>query len=269
MSSVRRSGRQGRTAAAGRAGPRTGRAADCGRQHGNPPRRGRERERSCQRKKRAGGCRNARGRMRKIQAGRRSALGGTTMKTHQSGDPAIRRSGDPAIRRSGDPAIRRSGDPAIRRSGDPAIILSGGSPLSPCQALSEIIFRAPSDGRKRHQRADHMSSFVEDDHRDLSDPVARFAGAHSAQTCRASQFLHSHRMPSTQRRQYSRLSNPLSRRNADRRPPAGREIPRLFSPPGRRARPFEPSIPRPFDGTSSPVSLRRVRGSEAPGPGRP
>ncbi len=127
VSSARRPGRQGRTAAAGRAGPAAGRAADCGRRDGRPPRRGRERDRSCQGKKRAGGCRNARWRMRKIQAGRRSALGGATMKTQEarSGDPAIRRSGDPAIRRSGDPAIRRSGDPAIRRSGDPAIRRSG------------------------------------------------------------------------------------------------------------------------------------------------
>ena len=125
---ARRPGRQGRAAAAGRAGPAAGRAVDCERRHGNPPRRGRERERSCQRRKRAGGCRNDRGRRRKrIQAGRRSALGGATMKTQEarSGDPAIRRSGDPAIRRSGDPAIRRSGDPAIRRSGDPAIRRSG------------------------------------------------------------------------------------------------------------------------------------------------
>ena len=95
------------------------------------------------------------------------------------------RSGDPAIRRSGDPAIRRSGDPAIRRSGDPAIRhYTKGSSLSPCQPLRETIFRAPGNGRKRcAQRADRMSSFVEDGHRDLSEPVARLAGAHS---CRAS-----------------------------------------------------------------------------------
>ena len=124
---ARRPGRQGRAAAAGRAGPAAGRAVDCERRHGNPPRRGREKDRSCQRRKRAGGCRNASRRMQKIQAGRRSVLGGSTMKTQEarSGDPAIRRSGDPAIRRSGDPAIRRSGDPAIRRSGDPAIRRSG------------------------------------------------------------------------------------------------------------------------------------------------
>ena len=114
----------------------------------------------------------------------------------RSGDPAIRRSGDPAIRRSGDPAIRRSGDPAIRRSGDPAIRRSGdpairhytkGNPLSSCQPMHEIIFRAPGGGRKRRaQRADRMSSFVEDGHRGLSEPVARLAGAHSAQIRRAS-----------------------------------------------------------------------------------
>ena len=98
-------------------------------------------------------------------------------------EDAGRRSGDPAIRRSGDPAIRRSGDPAIRRSGD----YSEGSPLSACQALRETIFRAPGGGRKRcAQRADRMSSFVEDGHCDLSEPVARLAGAHSAQICRAS-----------------------------------------------------------------------------------
>ena len=100
----------------------------------------------------------------------------------------VKRSGDPAIRRSGDPAIRRSGDPAIRRSGDPAIRhYSEGSPLRPCQPLRETIFRVPGDGRNRStQRADRMSSFVEDGHRDLSEPVARLAGAHSAQICRAS-----------------------------------------------------------------------------------
>ena len=127
VSSVRRPGRQGRAEPAGKATPAAGRATDCGRRHRRPPRRGREKNRSCRGKKRAGGCRNASRRMRKIQAGRRSALGGATMKTQEarSGDPAIRRSGDPAIRRSGDPAIRRSGDPAIRRSGDPAIRRSG------------------------------------------------------------------------------------------------------------------------------------------------
>ncbi|KKZ14713.1 MAG: hypothetical protein TH68_04290 [Candidatus Synechococcus spongiarum 142] len=45
-----------------------GRTADCGRQDGNPLRRGREKDRSCRRKKRAGGCRNANRRMRKTQA---------------------------------------------------------------------------------------------------------------------------------------------------------------------------------------------------------
>ena len=114
----------------------------------------------------------------------------------RSGDPAIRRSGDPAIRRSGDPAIRRSGDPAIRRSGDPAIRRSGdpairhytkGNPLSSCQPIHETIFRTPGDGCKRcAQRADPISSFLEYGHRDLSEPVARPAGAHSAQICRAS-----------------------------------------------------------------------------------
>ena len=114
----------------------------------------------------------------------------------RSGDPAIRRSGDPAIRRSGDPAIRRSGDPAIRRSGDPAIRRSGdpairhytkGRPLNPCQPLRETFLRTPGNGRKRcAQRADRMSSFVEDGHRGLSEPVARLAGAHSAQIRRAS-----------------------------------------------------------------------------------
>ena len=191
---ARRPGRQGRAAAAGRAGPAAGRAVDCERRHGNPPRRGRERERSCQRRKRAGGCRNDRGRRRKrIQAGRRSALGGATMKTQEarsgdpairrSGDPAIRRSGDPAIRRSGDPAIRRSGDPAIRRSGDPAIRRSGdpairhytkGSPLSPCQPMHEIIFHAHGGGRNRStQRADRISSFAHHGHRIVPEPVAR------------------------------------------------------------------------------------------------
>ena len=231
MSSVRRPGRQGRAEPAGKATPAAGRAADCGRRHGNPLRRGRQKDRSCRRKKRAGGCRNACRRMQKIQAGRRSALGGATMKTQEarsgdpairrsgdpairrsgdpairrsgdpairrSGDPAIRRSGDPAIRRSGDPAIRRSGDPAIRRSGDPAIRRSGdpairryytkGNPLSSCQPMHETIFRTPGDGCKRcAQRADPISSFLEYGHRDLSEPVARPAGAHSAQICRAS-----------------------------------------------------------------------------------
>ena len=66
---------------AGRAGPKIGRVADCGRQDGNA--RGQKRERSCRRKKRAGGCRNADRRMQKTQAGRRSALGGATMKTQE------------------------------------------------------------------------------------------------------------------------------------------------------------------------------------------
>ena len=190
VSSVRRPGRQGRAEPAGKATPAAGRAADCGRRHGNPLRRGRQKDRSCRRKKRAGGCRNACRRMQKIQAGRRSALGGATMKTQEarSGDPAIRRSGDPAIRRSGDPAIRRSGDPAIRRSGDPAIRhYTKGNPLSSCQPMHETIFRTPGDGCKRcAQRADPISSFLEYGHRDLSEPVARPAGAHSAQICRAS-----------------------------------------------------------------------------------
>ena len=159
-------------------------------------------------------------RKRETQVGRRSALGGVGRRhdpaktrsgdpairrseadaggatpdpaIRRSGDdPAIRRSGDPAIRRSGDPAIRRSGDPAIRRSGDPAIRRSGdyseGSPLSPCQPLRETIFRRPGNGRKRcAQRADRMSSFVEDGHRDLSEPVVRLAGAHIEHICRAS-----------------------------------------------------------------------------------
>ena len=125
---------------------------------------------------------------------------------------AIRRSGDPAIRRSGDPAIRRSGDPAIRRSGD----YSEGSPLSACQPTREIIFRALSvrtvfDGPKRcAQRADRISSFVEDGHRDLSEPVARPAGAHSAQICRASPVpfdvpYAEHAAKASQRRSLSRV----------------------------------------------------------------
>ncbi len=96
---------------------------------------------------------------------------------------AIRQSGNPAIRQSGNPAIRQSGNPAIRQSGN----YSEGSPLRPCQPLCGTIFRAPGGGRKRcAQRADRMSSFVEDGHRDLSEPVARLAGAHSAHICRAS-----------------------------------------------------------------------------------
>ena len=203
MSSARRPGRQGRTAAAGKAGPAAGRAGDGGRLHENPQQCGRERARSCRGKKRAGGCRNARGRMRKIQAGRRSVFGGAAMRTRswpsrerRLGDPATRRPGDPATRRPGDPATRRPGDPATRRPGDPATRRPGdpatrhytkGSPLSPCQPLRETFLRAPGDGRKRcAQRADRVSSFVEDGHRDLSEPVARLAGAHSAQICRAS-----------------------------------------------------------------------------------
>ena len=90
------------------------------------------------------------------------------------------RPGDPATRRPGDPATRRPGDPATRH-------YTYGSPLSPCQALRETFLRAPGDARKRcAQRADRVSSFVEDGHRDLSEPVARLAGAHSAQICRAS-----------------------------------------------------------------------------------
>ena len=101
--------------------------ADGGRQDGNPLRRGREKDRSCRRRNRAGGYRSADRRMRKTQAGRLAGESSPVPKTQvrRSGDPAIRRSGDPAIRRSGDPAIRRSGDPAIRRSGDPAIRRSG------------------------------------------------------------------------------------------------------------------------------------------------
>ncbi len=164
VSSARRPGRRHRAAAAGQAGPRTDRAADCGRRHGRPLRRGRERERSCRGKKRAGGWRNARWGSGKTQAGRRIALGGATMKTQEarSGDPAIRRSGDPAIRRSGDPAIRRSGDPAIRRSGDYNVVRD----LSTCQGL-----RAHGDGRA--QSADCRACFVEEDHRIVSEPDAR------------------------------------------------------------------------------------------------
>ncbi len=118
---MRRPGRQGQGAAAGRAGLKTGRAADCGR----------EKDRSCRRKKRASGYRSACRRMQKIQAGRLAGESSPRMQTQvgRSGDPAIRRSGDPAIRRSGDPAIRRSGDPAIRRSGDPAIRLILGTSI--------------------------------------------------------------------------------------------------------------------------------------------
>ena len=62
--------------AAGRAGSGAGRPADCGRRHGNLRRRGRERDRSCRRVKRARGWRNARWGNGDAQADRRSALGG-------------------------------------------------------------------------------------------------------------------------------------------------------------------------------------------------
>ena len=98
-------------------------------------------------------------------------------------------------------AIRRSGDPAIRRSGD----YSEGNPLRPCQPLRETIFRAPGGGRKRcTQRADRMPSFVEDGHRDLSEPVARLArAAHTS--AKHHLFRLTYRMPNTQRRQVSRV----------------------------------------------------------------
>ena len=100
--------------------------------------------------------------------------------------------------RSGDPAIRRSGDPAIRH-------YTKGSSLNPCQPLRETIFRAPGDGRNRRtQRADRMSSFVEDGHRDLSEPVARLART-ARKSAERRLFRLAYRMPNTQRRQVSRV----------------------------------------------------------------
>ena len=50
-----------------------------------------------------------------------------------------------------------------------------------------MILRTP--GNRCTQRVDRMSSFIEDGHRDLSEPVTGVAGAHSAQICSASPLL--------------------------------------------------------------------------------
>ncbi len=182
--------RQGRAAAAGRTGPRTGRAADGGRQDGNPLRRGREKDRSCRRKKRAGGCRNA-DRMRKTQAGKLAGESSSVLKTQvrRPGDPATRRPGDPATRRPGDPATRRPGDPATRRPGDHYTV---GTLSGVCQPPGRTDFvrhfavqtKRPQNRRSRRPQRDPRG--FHHGHRIASEPVARPAGAHSAQVCRAS-----------------------------------------------------------------------------------
>ena len=143
------------SAVAGTTARQQGRAADCGRRDGNPLRRGREKDRSCRRKKRAGLCRNADRRMRKTQAGRLAGESNPVMHTQ------VGRSGDPAIRRSGDPAIRRSGDPAIRRSG--IIVPTNRQSVAACQARRENPLHAHGDGAKRG--ADCHQSFSYRGHR--------------------------------------------------------------------------------------------------------
>ena len=103
--------------------------ADGGRRDANPLRRGREKDRSCRRRKRAGGYRSACRRMRKTQAGRLAGESSPVLKTQ--------------VRRSGDPAIRRSGDPAIRRSGDPAIIVRG-APSDLVKPCAKQFFARPA-----------------------------------------------------------------------------------------------------------------------------
>ena len=135
-----------------------------------------------------------------------------------------------AIRRSGDPAIRRSGDPAIRH-------YTKGNPLNPCQPIHEIIFHAHGGGRNRStQRADRMSSFVEDGHRDLSEPAARLA--HAAHTsAKHHLFRLAHRMPNRAGKQ-SRVRKSARTRthptpamplpvSAATEPPASAPIPRM------------------------------------------